>query len=528
MNQTLNEDGFLSGPSTSHQNGREPSEELLLASHGEYKSGQRSPLRKRRHTEGSKENIPQKRFRLNNRYSAPSLGRKVEKSKASIEKLEAHRTKKTCPKDLRYNVRVNIVPDDDFKSDIKLIRREAEKKLIGALTRYHYRIVETNKIKLSKVEHRPNTTREKKTNNPDVVKNRPRPERPTRTENVIALATELTDKIKKVEEMMKTLHNKKSESYPCVFSDCSGKGREKEKRKIVNNKHRERKSNKTLNIRRKNTELNQRYIKNLSNCKISTHETNLLSRGLMKFIQTPIPDKNRVRQQLLRDFKHFARRMRLRYIFNNKDGEKHPFHVKSNWEPPVQPSVALETYLEEIKVQLAEIEITKPRNNLPYQERIALKDLKSNTEIVIKKADKGSTTVIMNKQDKITEGQTQLDDRKNYMPLETPMVKETSQKVKDLINELHLGNHIDAKTKEWLSQTPNPPRIPVYYTLTKIHKPTLTGRPIISGCEGPTERISSFIDHILQPIAKAQKSYLKDTTDFINFIERTKSNKIPF
>ena len=108
------------------------------------------------------------------------------------------------------------------------------------------------------------------------------------------------------------------------------------------------------------------------------------------------------------------------------------------------------------------------------------------------------------------------------MPLETPMVKETSQKVKDLINELHLGNHIDAKTKEWLSQTPNPPRIPVFYTLTKIHKPTLTGRPIISGCEGPTERISSFIDHILQPIAKAQKSYLKDTTDFINFIQRTK------
>ena len=158
MNQTLNEDGFLSGPSTSDQNGQEPSEELLLASDGKFKSGQQSPLRKRRHTEGSKENIPQKRFRLNNRYSAPSLGRKVEKSKASIEQLEAHRTKKTCPKDLRYNVRVNIVPGDDFKSDIKLIRREAEQKLIGALTRYHYRIVESNKIKLSKFEHRPNTT----------------------------------------------------------------------------------------------------------------------------------------------------------------------------------------------------------------------------------------------------------------------------------------------------------------------------------------------------------------------------------
>ena len=77
-------------------------------------------------------------------------------------------------------------------------------------------------------------------------------------------------------------------------------------------------------------------------------------------------------------------------------------------------------------------------------------------------------------------------------------------------------------TEKWRSLTQNPPRIPVFYTLTKIHKPNSVGRPIISGCEGPTERTSSFIDYLLQPIAKAQQSYLKDTTDFINFIEKTK------
>ena len=77
-------------------------------------------------------------------------------------------------------------------------------------------------------------------------------------------------------------------------------------------------------------------------------------------------------------------------------------------------------------------------------------------------------------------------------------------------------------TVKWLSQTPNPPRVPVFYTLTKIHKPTPVGRPIISGNDGPTERISAFVDSLLQLIAKSQKSYLKDTTDFINFIERTK------
>ena len=73
--------------------------------------------------------------------------------------------------------------------------------------------------------------------------------------------------------------------------------------------------------------------------------------------------------------------------------------------------------------------------------------------------------------------------------------------------------------------TPNPPRIPVFYTLTKIHKPNPVGRPIISGCDSPAERISSFVDYLLQPIAEVQKSYLKDKTDFLNFTEKTKVEK---
>jgi len=77
-------------------------------------------------------------------------------------------------------------------------------------------------------------------------------------------------------------------------------------------------------------------------------------------------------------------------------------------------------------------------------------------------------------------------------------------------------------TEKWLSLTPNPPRTPDSYTLTKIHKPTLIGRPIIQGCEGPTGCISSFVDRLVQPIAQSQDSYYKDTTDFINFVEKTK------
>ena len=103
--------------------------------------------------------------------------------------------------------------------------------------------------------------------------------------------------------------------------------------------------------------------------------------------------------------------------------------------------------------------------------------------------------------------------------------KKLFHRVLDLVNELYHGNFIDEMTKKCLCQTPTPPRIPVFYTLTKIHKPTPVGRPMISGCKGPTEKLSCFVDKILQPIAQQQKSYLKDTTDLINFIEKTKLPK---
>ena len=74
-------------------------------------------------------------------------------------------------------------------------------------------------------------------------------------------------------------------------------------------------------------------------------------------------------------------------------------------------------------------------------------------------------------------------------------------------------------THKWLTIGLKQPRIPEFYTLTKIHKKTSVGRPIVSGSSGPTEHISSFVDSLLQPVAVKQESYIKDTADFINFIE---------
>ena len=53
------------------------------------------------------------------------------------------------------------------------------------------------------------------------------------------------------------------------------------------------------------------------------------------------------------------------------------------------------------------------------------------------------------------------------------------------------------------------------YLLPKIHKPNVSGPPIIFGCGSPTDRLSAFVDFYLQPIVQTLPSYIKDTNDFL-------------
>ena len=80
-------------------------------------------------------------------------------------------------------------------------------------------------------------------------------------------------------------------------------------------------------------------------------------------------------------------------------------------------------------MDLADVKIIKPKQNLSRNERKTLNELKQNKEINLKKTDKGNTTVVMNTIHKIQEGQIQLNDQNNYRPLDNPMVKETHSKV---------------------------------------------------------------------------------------------------
>ena len=77
------------------------------------------------------------------------------------------------------------------------------------------------------------------------------------------------------------------------------------------------------------TKSNRKYIKNLSNLELTYDQINLLSWGL-KFVATPIKNKTTLKKQLLTDFRDFARRMWLQYIYHGEDKNIHPFFIRTS------------------------------------------------------------------------------------------------------------------------------------------------------------------------------------------------------
>jgi hypothetical protein len=90
-----------------------------------------------------------------------------------------------------------------------------------------------------------------------------------------------------------------------------------------------------------------------------------------------------------------------------------------------------------------------------------------------------------------------------------------------LVEKLHKDKELDDNTYRWAKINPDEARIHQFYLLPKIHK-TLTnppGRPIVSGVQGPTEKLSKLVDHWLQPSVQRLPSYIRDSTDMLRTLQ---------
>lgn len=93
-----------------------------------------------------------------------------------------------------------------------------------------------------------------------------------------------------------------------------------------------------------------------------------------------------------------------------------------------------------------------------------------------------------------------LSDTNTYTQLLMDPTIKFKRELKDLVEKGFDMGILNKKEKEHL--VPLAPRLPVIYSLPKVHKTLFNppGRPIISGIDSITSRISKYIDFYLQPL----------------------------
>jgi hypothetical protein len=159
----------------------------------------------------------------------------------------------------------------------------------------------------------------------------------------------------------------------------------------------------------------------------------------------------------------------------------------------------------------------KKINNLSDEELAALKSLKSNKNIIICKADKGNSIVIldkdtyMKKAEDILKGEQfkELNSDKFHLERE----EELNKYILSLYNEKVIDNKLRYRLKSTCSS------ISVFYGLPKVHKTGYPLRPIISTIGSYQYNLSKYLAKAIRDARPQAPSYIKDSFEFVKKIK---------
>ena len=239
-----------------------------------------------------------------------------------------------------------------------------------------------------------------------------------------------------------------------------------------------------------------KYVVNLSSVNINETEIKLLSKGLSF---CPAPHKIDW-IELKTDLSDFTRRLRLKGYFYGKESSEYynaeddnPFKRKSTWTPDKNREPALDLCIHLITKDILNTKPLKTADKLTKQEREALKNLTERNDIVIKPADKGKATVIMDTEKYKTECYRELNNSKFYKRLPKDITHQVEDRIRIRLKRLLINDEIEEDTYYYL--VPHRSRLARFYVLPKIHKhkDNSPGRAVVSASSHPTERISEFV-----------------------------------
>ena len=130
---------------------------------------------------------------------------------------------------------------------------------------------------------------------------------------------------------------------------------------------------------------------------------------------------------------------------------------------------ALETYITAVDRDITKTLPYDPSHydNLTKEERRALRSLMTRTDIVIKKADKGSAMVIMSREDYINKVRSHLDNRGHYLKLDDDPTQRVSLEIKEAL--IKMVNRFSIPEELIRILLPDETWVSRFYILPKIH-----------------------------------------------------------
>ena len=236
----------------------------------------------------------------------------------------------------------------------------------------------------------------------------------------------------------------------------------------------------------------------------------------LKFIPTPKYTSGRdIFDQI---WSRFERDAHLQIHFSGADYNFQPtrLYLKSTWRAPLPPP-EIDNRLCSFEAALCPLfKRRKGTTNLtPFQQRI-FKTLTHDDSIIYAHSDKNLGPVAIELTRYVQDGLSHLSDSSTYTLLtETEALQEDNELRASILQWCtHYYKQVPLQVRKYIRQnlddTKNDP-FGYFYLLYKIHKPTLSTRPVCSDCVSTLHALGQYVNETLQPIMKAQNTYFKDS-----------------
>nr|VZI25487.1 unnamed protein product [Spirometra erinaceieuropaei] len=170
-----------------------------------------------------------------------------------------------------------------------------------------------------------------------------------------------------------------------------------------------------------------------------------------------------------------------------------------------------------IRQQVASLAMShKPRATITKAEQSALKTLRADASIVILPADKGRSTVVMDKADYIQKANALLEDRQAYLPCNGEPMRRLVTQLDKTLTDMQTSKAISKSVR--LAIKPVDAAAPSFYGLPKVHKAGVPLRPIVSLRGAPTFNLAKWLFRNLRSLNSDAGTTVCSATRFLERI----------